>query len=94
MSKHECNAERINAMPDHAEVGPTANKPYRKHGIADDGLDAWRAMPGSRDAAEARRVKQLEDENNRLKLLVADQALDIKLLWEVVRGKVAQSDAD
>ncbi|HDR9487703.1 TPA: transposase [Burkholderia aenigmatica] len=94
MSKHECNAERINAMPDHAEAGPTANKLYRKHGIADDGLDAWRARLGSGNTAEARRVRQLEDENTRLKLLVADQALDIKLLWEVVSGKNVQSDAD
>lgn len=44
----------------------------------------WRAKFGGMDVSEARRLRQLEEENNRLKRLVADQALDIQMLKEVL----------
>jgi putative transposase len=43
----------------------------------------WRAKYGGMDVPDARRLKQLEDENRRLKGLVADQALDIQMLKAV-----------
>ncbi|NHV24859.1 transposase [Burkholderia sp. D-99] len=94
MNKHGINEEQINTIPEQTEVGPTANKLYRAYGISDDVLDTWRARFGRVDAADARRVEQLEDENHRLKLLVAKQALDIDLLWEIVGRKTVQDVSD
>jgi putative transposase len=49
-------------------------------------LDRWRSQYGGMKAEEARRLKELEDENRRLKHLVADQALDIQMLKHVAEG--------
>jgi hypothetical protein len=46
----------------------------------------WRAQYGGMKAEEAKRLKLLEDENKRLKQLVADQALDIQMLKHVAEG--------
>jgi putative transposase len=46
----------------------------------------WRAQYGGMKAEEAKRLKQLEGENQRLKKLVADQALDIDMLKELAEG--------
>ena len=47
----------------------------------------WKARYGRLDGDEARRLRELEEENRRLKKLVADQALDIQILKEVNQGK-------
>lgn len=54
--------------------------------ISEATLSRWRSQYGGMKSEEAKRLKQLEDENNRLKKLVADQALDIQMLKEVARG--------
>lgn len=46
----------------------------------------WRKQYGGMKAEEARRLKELEDENKRLKQIVADQALDIQMLKHVSEG--------
>jgi len=46
----------------------------------------WRSQYGGMKAEEARRLKELEDENRRLKQLVADQALDIQMLKHIAEG--------
>ena len=55
----------------------------RKHGMSNTTFYKWRRKYGGMDVSEARRLKQLEDENRRLKRLVADQALDIQMLRAV-----------
>ncbi|WP_408583572.1 transposase [Paraburkholderia tropica] len=47
----------------------------------------WRSRYGGMDVSEARRLRQLEEENQRLKRLVADQALDIQVLKDVLGKK-------
>ena len=49
-------------------------------------LDRWRNQYGGMKAEEARRLKELEDENRRLKHIVADQALDIQMLKHITEG--------
>lgn len=49
-------------------------------------LDRWRKQFGGMKAEEAKRLKELEDENRRLKSIVADQALDIQMLKHVNKG--------
>jgi putative transposase len=56
----------------------------RRHGISDATFYKWRSRYGGLGGAEAVRLRQLEEENRRLKRLVADQALDIQVLKEVL----------
>jgi len=62
----------------------TVRETVRRHGISDKTYYAWKAKYGSLGLTEAKRLKQLEDENVRLKKLVASQALDIQLLKELL----------
>jgi transposase-like protein len=54
--------------------------------VSESTLARWRAQYGGMKAEEAKRLKELEDENRRLKQLVADQALDIQMLKHVAEG--------
>ena len=57
----------------------------RKHGITETTYYyyRWRAKYGGMQQAEVKRLKQLEDENRRLKKIVADQALDLAMMKDV-----------
>jgi putative transposase len=55
----------------------------RKHGVTEQTLYRWRRKYAGMDLADAKRLKQLEDENRQLKEIVADQALNIKVLEHV-----------
>jgi len=59
----------------------------RTHGIAQGTLYRWKAKYGGLDVSEAKRLRALEEENRRLKRLVADQALDIQMLKDVASKK-------
>lgn len=54
--------------------------------ISEATLSRWRSQYGGMKSEEAKRLKSLEDENNRLKKIVADQALDIQMLKEIAKG--------
>ena len=54
--------------------------------VSEATLSRWRAQYGGMKSEEAKRLKSLEEENNRLKKIVADQALDIQMLKEIAKG--------
>jgi putative transposase len=54
--------------------------------ISEATLSRWRAQFGGMKSEEAKRLKQLEEENNRLKKIIGDQALDIQMLREIAKG--------
>ena len=54
--------------------------------VSQSTFDRWRNQYGGMKAAEAKRLKELEDENRRLKHIVADQALDIQMLKHITEG--------
>ena len=54
--------------------------------ISESTLDRWRNQYGGMKSEEAKRLKQLEDENKRLKEIVAEQQLDIKMLKHIAEG--------
>ncbi|HAA69992.1 MAG TPA: IS3 family transposase, partial [Planctomycetaceae bacterium] len=58
----------------------------RKMGIAEQTFYRWKKKYAGLGVAELRRLKQLEDENKKLKQLVADLSLDKKMLQDVVQG--------
>lgn len=59
----------------------------KKHGVSDQTIYAWRKRFGTLEAADVKRLRQLEQENGRLKKLLAERDLDIELLKEVSRKK-------
>lgn len=54
--------------------------------VSQSSFDLWRNQYGGMKAEEAKRLKELEDENRRLKDIVADQALDIQILKHITEG--------
>jgi putative transposase len=59
----------------------------RKHGICDQTYYRWKAKYGGLEVSEARRLRQLEEENRRLKHIVAEQMLDLPALQGVLAKK-------
>jgi putative transposase len=59
----------------------------KRHGVSDQTIYAWRKRYGTLEAVDVKRLRQLEQENGRLKKLVADLTLDVDLLKEVSRKK-------
>ena len=67
-------------------TGSTIPEVARELGISEATFHRWRNRYGAMSSQEAKRLKELERENARLKKLVAEQALDIDILKEVNRG--------
>ena len=59
----------------------------RRHGISDQTIYAWRKRFGQLEAVDVRRLRQLEQENAKLKKLVAERDLEIEVMREVARKK-------
>ena len=54
--------------------------------VSEGTLGRWRSQYGGMKSEEAKRLKTLEEENNRLKKIIGDQALDIQMLKEIAKG--------
>ena len=68
--------------------GGSVKETVRRHGISEKTYYTWKAKFGNLGLTEARRLKQLEEENARLKKLVADLSLDKAMLQDVVRRRL------
>jgi len=79
--------EQIIAVLKEAEAGIALPDLLRRHGIAPGTFYRWKSKYGGMEVSDAKRLKSLEDENRRLKRLVADQALDIVMLKDVCSKK-------
>jgi putative transposase len=75
--------EQIIAVLKEAEAGISVADLCRKYGISDGTFYNWKAKYGGLSINEARRVRLLEDENRRLKHIVAEQALEIQALKSI-----------
>ena len=87
MRKSRISDEQILGIVHEVQAGGTWAEVGRRHGISRETLRRWRAKYRGLELQEARRLEGLEDENRRLKKVVADQALEISLLKDVVGRK-------
>ena len=79
--------EQILAIVKEGEAGRKVVDLCRAHGITEKTYYRWKAKYGGLELSEMRRLKQLEDENRRLKQIVAEQTLDLQALKAVVSKK-------
>ncbi len=82
-SRHT-EAEMIAALKQ-MEAGRKAEDVAREVGVSKHTLYAWKSKYGGMDASQAQEAKQLREENNRLRKLVADLSLDKEALQSVIR---------
>lgn len=80
MTRKRHTEEQIIAVLKEAQAGVSTPELCRKHGISDATFYKWRAKYSGMEVNEVKKLRQLEDENRRLKQMVAEQALDIQAL--------------
>ena len=85
MNKGKHNEAQIIAALKQVEAGRTTEDVAREVGVSKHTIYAWRSKYGGLDVNEAQEVKQLREENTRLKKLVADLSLDKDMLQSVIR---------
>jgi putative transposase len=84
MRKSRFSEEQIIAILKEAEAGVSPGELCRRHGISDVTFYNWRKKYGGMDVSEAKRLKSLEDENAKLKKLLAEQMMDNATLKELL----------
>jgi putative transposase len=86
MRKSRFTESQIVGVLKELKAGVKADTLCRKHGISGATLYNWRSKYGGLEVSDLRRLKELEDENRRLKKIVADQVLNIEALKMVAEG--------
>jgi putative transposase len=80
MKRSKYSEEQIIKVLKSVEAGAKVADVCREHGISDATYYNWKSRYGGLELSELKRLKSLEEENRRLKQIVADQALDIQAL--------------
>lgn len=84
MKKSRFSEEQIIGILKEHRAGLSAVDLCRKHGISDATFYKWRSKYGGMEASEAKRLKSLEDENAKLKRLLAESVMDVATLKEML----------
>ena len=87
MKRKRFTEEQIIGMLKEHEAGLSAEEVVRKHGIAHSTFHRWKSKYAGMDVSEAKRLKELETENARLKKLLAETLLDKVALEDVLSKK-------
>jgi putative transposase len=87
MKRSRFTEEQIIGVLKEHELGAKTSDLCRKHGISEATFYNWKAKYGGLDVSEARRLKQLSDENSKLKKLLADAMLDNAALKDLLSKK-------
>ena len=88
MKKSKYTEEQIAFALKQAEMGTRVNEICRKMGISEATFYIWKKKYGGLGVSELRKLRQLEEENRRLKQLVADLSLDKVMLQDVLSKKL------
>jgi putative transposase len=79
--------EQIISILNESRAGASTGDLVRRHGISRQTFYRWRQKYGEMQVDEAKRLRELEEENRRLKRIVADQALNLQVLKDVLGRK-------
>jgi putative transposase len=88
MKKSKFTEQQIAFALQQAENGATVAEVCRKMGIAEATFYRWKQLYGGLMPSEVKKLRQLEEENTRLRKVVADLTLDKEMLQEVIRRKI------
>ena len=87
MKRSRFSEEQIIGILKEQETGVSVADLCRKHGVSDASIYKWKAKFGGMDVSEARRLRALEDENAKLKRMLADAMLDNVALKDLLGKK-------
>lgn len=87
MKRSRFSEEQIIGVLREQEAGAATADVCRRHGISTATFYKWKGKFGGMDVSEAKRLRSLEDENARLKKLLADTMLDVAMLKEIASKK-------
>ncbi len=87
MKRKRFTEEQIIGILKEHEAGISVAELCRRHGVSDASIYKWKAKFGGMDVSEAKRLKALEDENAKLKRLLADAMLDNAALKDLLGKK-------
>ena len=84
MKRKRCSEEQTVSILNEREAGASAADLARKHGVAEQSIHRWKSKYGGMTVSDLKRLKRLEGENLRLKRMVADLSLDMRMLEDVI----------
>jgi len=87
MKRKRYTEEQIISILKEHEAGASVPELSRRHGVVENTIYRWKSKFGGMEVSEAKRLRQLEQENAKLKKLLAEAELDKAALKELVQGK-------
>jgi len=87
MKRKRYTEEQIISILKEHQAGASLPELARRHGVAENTIYRWKSKYGGMEISEAKRLRELEQENARLKRLLAEAELDKAALKELVQGK-------
>ena len=88
MKKKRFTPQQISKVLQEYENGKSVGELTREYGVSRASFYKWRQRYGGMEASELKRLKELEEENRKLKMMYADLALDLKIAKEIIEKKL------
>jgi len=88
MKRNRFTPQQIASILKEYDNGKSVEEITRDHGVSKASFYKWRQRYGGMNASELKRLKQLEEENRRLKQMYTDLALDLKVAREIIEKKL------
>ena len=88
MKRKRFSPQQIASILKEHENGKSAEEITREHNVSRASFYKWRQRYGGMDASELKRLKELEEENRKLKMMYTELALDLKVAKEIIEKKL------
>lgn len=88
MKKKRFTPHQISKVLKEYEEGKSIEELSRDYGVSRASIYKWRQRYGGMEASELKKLKELEEENRKLKMMYADLALDLKIAKEIIEKKL------